>query len=423
MKARRLLAVAGATALAIGTLAGCSTSNNGGGGDENTLSIGWNSIEKAAMDPVIEAFKEANPDVTVNVTYSNNEQYQATLRTQLQAGTAPDVFYVWPANGNPGAIEQIAPTGALADLSDEPWIERMSDAGKRYASVDDKIYMFSNYVGSFALMYNDDAMAGAGLTAPTTWTELLKFCDDANALGKVPYALGAQTIWVTQNVPFASVPTTVMKDDPNFDEEMAAGERTFAGSEGYVEAMTQYQTMLQNGCFNESPVGTSLEQQLGMLSSGEALGAPQITAVMNSLYAAAPDTVFSLTPFPATENPDDLFMSAGFSAGPAVNAKTTKMDLAKKFVAFMAEPEQNLTYMTEVGTGVPALDNPLFESDDPNMILLQKYLDEGRTAAYLDQLWPNAAIQQAMFTELQRLLSGEGSPQEVLEAMDAAYDG
>ena len=58
-------------------------------------------------------------------------------------------------------------------------------------------------------MYNEDALKELGLTAPTTWTELIQFCSDAKAKGKVAYALGGATPWNTQLINYALTPTLV----------------------------------------------------------------------------------------------------------------------------------------------------------------------------------------------------------------------
>src|SRR5690349_12089116 len=126
MPARKLTAVAAAMTAAT-LLAACSGGTNAGSasGDNKTLTIA--SVDQGSIEKVVDAFKAANPGITVNLSTSGADQYQQQIRTQLSSGTAPDVMTVWPGNGNPGATYVIAKPGYLLDLSDRPWAAKLPD--------------------------------------------------------------------------------------------------------------------------------------------------------------------------------------------------------------------------------------------------------------------------------------------------------
>ena len=107
-KARVATAAAG-VALAL-ALTACSNSATTGGSssDPNTITLAATTNEQPAMTAAIDAFKKANPGVDVKATYSALDQYQTTTRTQLSSGTAPDVVFVWPGDGNPMAMKTVA---------------------------------------------------------------------------------------------------------------------------------------------------------------------------------------------------------------------------------------------------------------------------------------------------------------------------
>ncbi len=422
MNKRKVLAALTAAAVGI-TLVACSTSDDGGAGGGKTLTISWNSVEKPGVEAVIEAFKAANPGVEVNVTFTSDATLQSTQLTQLQAGTISDIFYVWPGNGNSGSIQQLAPSGALYDLSEQPWAKDFPAGVAPYTQVDGKTYMLSPYVGAFGIVWNKKALDSVGASVPQTYSELLALCATAKAAGKSALALGAQTQWTVQNQPYTSVPTLVFAQDPDFNKKLAAGQTSFAASEGYTKAFDQYTEMQQAGCYNDDPVGTSLEQSLAAVADGDALGVVQITSLMNAITASNPDATLEFSAFPASDNPDDFMLSAGPTAGPAVYAKSKNVDLALKFLDFLAQPEQLNLFAESVGAVVPSIPNDSFKLDDPNLALINTYLAAGRTAAYLDQDWPNAEVQQAMYAGLQNLLAGKASSKDVLTAMDKAYQG
>jgi raffinose/stachyose/melibiose transport system substrate-binding protein len=417
MGALALVAVAGLA------LAGCSTGGSGGGsgGGSQTLTISWNSIEKPGVEAVIAAFKEQNPGVEVNATFTSDATLQSTQRTQLQAGTIADIFYVWPGNGNSGSIQQLAPEGVLYDLSSQAWASEFPSGVAPYTQVDGKTYMLSPYVGAFGIVWNQQTLDALGATVPQTYSDLLALCATASAAGKTALALGAQTSWTVQNQPYTSVPTLVFSQNPDFNQQLADGQATFAGSEGYTKAFDQYTEMQNAGCYNADPVGTSLEQSLAAVANGDAAGVVQITSLMNAIAASNPDADLVFSVFPASDNPDDFYLSAGPTAGPGVYAKSKNVDLALKFLDFMAQPEQLNTFAESVGAVVPSIPNDSFSLADPNLALINEYLTAGRTSAYLDQDWPNAEVQQVMYAGLQNLIAGRETSTQVLEAMDQAY--
>jgi raffinose/stachyose/melibiose transport system substrate-binding protein len=49
------------------------------------------------------------------------------------------------------------------------------------------------------------------------------------------------------------------------------------------------------------------------------------------------------------------------------------------------------------------------------------YVKDNRTVPFMDQLWPNAKVQQTMLSGLQEIFSNQSTPQKVLAAMDQDY--
>ncbi|SEE90568.1 ABC transporter substrate-binding protein [Jiangella alba] len=398
-----------------------SGSDTAGGGESDSLTLIWKGSERAGLEAVMEQYAKDFPEVDVDFTFADVEQLQSTLRTQLSSGTAPDVLFVWPGNGNPGSIEQIAPGGYLEDLSGHDWAGQYPAGLEPLTQVEDKTYLMAPTVTAFGGWYNDQAMQAAGLTAPTTWPEVLAFCADAQAAGKVAYAMGAQTLNFTQNIPYSLVPTLVYGQEPDFDELLAAGETTFTDSPGWQDAMTKYQQLNDAGCFNEGATGTSTDQAVEIAARGDALATVAIGYTLSSLEAANAEATFSFAPLPATDDPADTLLAASSAGGAAVNAKAKNKDRALEFVDYLASPEIMNIYNSALRGAVPSISNDAFDADD-SFSVITEYLDAGETVAFLDQNWPNARIQQALYSGSQALLAGQVGPEDVLADMDKEYE-
>ena len=374
--------------------------------------------DRTGIEAVLKIYEARNPNVDVKITYADAEPFQSTLRTQLAAGTAADVFQVWPGNGNPGAIQVLVPGGYLADLSGRPWAKRTPAGLRSVTRVDGKTYTLPLAFSGIGALYNMSALAKVGKQAPRTFNELLALCDAAKEQDMVAFALGIQDSWVTQLINYAFVPTTVYRTNPSFDAKMKARRATFARS-GWITAMNKYLQMSERGCFNESPLGTGYEQSLTLVTQGRAVGVIQGTWALGGLRDQAKGTTFRLFPVPATNVASQTRMAGAAGAAWGVNAKARNRSLAIAFVDFLATPTAMNAFVKAAGS-LPAFPNAQYKADAAlaSLVTFQK---GGRTVPFMDQLWPNPRVQAAHLTGLQDVFAGKKKPIDVLRAMDRAY--
>lgn len=315
MRHQKVLTAIGAIAAAGIALTGCST-NAPAATSSGTVTVARLSGSDDKWKAIADKFHELNPDLTVEYTVIPTDAYNQQMGTRLSAGTAPDVLNVFPGSGNATAVRTLAKNGYLADLSSESWASSQPEATTGPTSYDGKRYMFTDVATANTLggVYNSKALADAGLKAPTTYPELLTFCADAQKAGKVAYALGAQTQWVTQLVTYALVPTEVYGKDPDFNQKQLNKEVTFQDS-GWADSMSKYKEMFDKGCFNKDALGTSVDNQTAMVADGRALGAIQLSTMANSMVKANPELKVQLAPIPATSNASDTRLAFGLAVG------------------------------------------------------------------------------------------------------------
>ncbi|MDR7275711.1 ABC transporter substrate-binding protein [Catenuloplanes atrovinosus] len=399
------------------TVTACNGGTNAAAeGDGTTLTIA--SVDQGSIEKVVDAFKAANPGVTVNLTTSGADQYQQQIRTQLASGTAPDVMTVWPGNGNPGATYVIAKPGYLLDLSGQPWAARLPDAFQRVAQYEGRTYNAVFGLNGIGAVYNDRALRDSGLTAPGTWTELLAFCRAADGRGTPAFALGIQDNWVTQLVLYALAATVVYGADPGFDAKLQAGRATFANS-AWTTAMAKYRQLADAGCFQDNPLGTSYEASQTLAATGKTLGIIQGNWIISLLKRKDPAGTYTMRALPATDDPASFVMPAAAGAGYGVNAKAKNRDLALRFITFVMSPE-GMKLFTETQGSLPTLPDA-GTAVDPGLAELQTFVREDRTVPFMDQLWPNAKVQQTMLSGLQEVFSDQATPADVLTDMDTDY--
>tara|TARA_R110002051_G_scaffold325483_1_gene428131 strand:- start:5305 stop:6579 length:1275 start_codon:yes stop_codon:yes gene_type:complete len=424
MKKQRMVAIAATGLVAALALAGCSQSTatpQEEGDGTGTLTIFAIPNGKAALDELIPKFEEANPGIDVEVTYAEVDSMISTLRTQLSSGTAADIFSAWPGNGTPGSMENLVPGGFLMDLSDAEFSANIPSGFDSVTMVDGKRYVLPMSTGGIGAIYNVQAAEEAGAVVPTTWDEVLEFCDAATAAGKTGFALGAQTLWNTQLINYALTPTLVYGPNPTFDADQAEGKASFADS-AWADAFAKNVEMLDHGCFQPEPLGTAYEGATALVASGDALAMVSVTSTFAAIAATAPEgTELSMFALPATNNAADTWMPAGASGGYGANANASNPVAAMKFMEFLGSDEVMAEY-GEIAGQLPAIPTDLFDVPASLQVVVD-HVEAGTIHPYIDQLWPNAKVQSAHFDGVQKVLGGTASIPDVLKEMDAAYNG
>jgi raffinose/stachyose/melibiose transport system substrate-binding protein len=419
----RACAALALVALAVGAAAcGSGTSEDGdsSGGGKTTLSLKGITDNRQTWEQLIAAYKKENPDVTIKGSYAPTDQLQTALRAQLGAGGAPDLFVVWPGNGSAMSVKQLAPSGLLGDLSDQGWVKSIPEKTRPLLGVEDKTYMWSPSTTPIGVIYNKQVFKDAGIdTLPKTYSEFLDACEKLKKAGKVPIALGLQTPWVTQLIPYAIAPATAFADDPNLAQDMLDGKKSFTNSK-WDEVYKRYLDLEKRGYFNPNPNGTTFEQQTEMVANGKAGMSIQVTGTLPGYVDAAknPDQIATF-PFPASESADDLEIAAGISAGLGVSSKTSKKEQANAFMKWLGEPKQ-MAVFAKGGYAVPLVSTG--DKLDPLVEPFAPFVKDGKAVPFMDQEWPNAKVQPVHFAGIQELFAGKTTIPKMLESMDEAYE-
>ncbi|NMM94605.1 ABC transporter substrate-binding protein [Bifidobacterium sp. DSM 109957] len=182
---KAIIAAIGAAALVV-PMAACGSSN--GSSSDNTLTI-YSYYNKNAMTPVVEAFKDANPDINVEIAYGNGDSdYNSTLQTRIAGNQAPDVFNLSGNNAN-----DLMSNGAAADLTGADYLDGIDQSYLDAYSKDGKVYGMSISGWLAGIVYNKDMLAEVGYdTVPDNLEDFAKLVKALNDKGITPYLENGQ---------------------------------------------------------------------------------------------------------------------------------------------------------------------------------------------------------------------------------------
>jgi multiple sugar transport system substrate-binding protein len=127
----------------------------------------WSSseLENAALEDMIAAFEEANPDVDVELVIS--PEYDTFMQTGFASGDYPNVFYV-----DSNKLQDWASAGVLEPLGDRVEAsEGIYESLRNAFTFEDQFYCPPKDFSTLGLVYNTDMFEAAGVEVPQTWEE------------------------------------------------------------------------------------------------------------------------------------------------------------------------------------------------------------------------------------------------------------
>jgi raffinose/stachyose/melibiose transport system substrate-binding protein len=397
-------------ALAVGSvlaLAACGGVGNGGDADGGTLTfLSWDGEE--TMTPVLEAFEEAHPDITVEASYSPPvAEYIQTLQTRVLSGTAPDVFLIAAENKT-----NLIDGEHVLDLAGEDFLANVPEFNQQTYGRDGAVYGLSTSSWGSGIMYNKELLAQVGADAPPqTWDEFLDLCRDLDEAGITPYLESLQGM---PSVLAAFLGSHNASLDGAMDQQIFDGTSTF--EEQWTPSLEAYNELFTEGLVTPDVVGLTGDQVVDEFANGRVAMMPAGPWNVPTLREAAPDLDFEMVPVPA--GPDGTtFLAGAASPGFAINPKSDNIEAAKTFLGYLASAEGIEVMQAQNGaiTVTSDFEPPIDDS-------LAPIVEDVRAGnVYLPQIaWQRAedVLNVEAVAQLQLMAQGEATPAEVAQALD-----
>ncbi|MGW8564660.1 ABC transporter substrate-binding protein [Isoptericola sp. NPDC055881] len=182
---RRRLALLVVTALAATpVLAACGADDGAGDGGPVTLDV-WARDGDNSLDKQVAAFEKAHPDIAVDVTLVNNDQYLTKFANSIRAGSVPDLIDFDIINA-----PLLATQGQLLDITDKanglPNLSDVATAGVDIGTLDDAVYSLPVALTGSQMFWNKKLFTEAGLdpdTPPKDLAQVKAYAEKIQALG------------------------------------------------------------------------------------------------------------------------------------------------------------------------------------------------------------------------------------------------
>lgn len=425
---RRIAVAFVATAATVLTLAGCGAAGGSGDGKtEITLSMQNPDVESAdpATWAIVEAFEEANPDITVSVTGEAVSEHLQKLSIAAQSDTLPDVFWVYKSTAeemqDAGKLLDLAPVLDELDLTDA-----FPESTVANFSAGDVIYGVPYQGLLTGLWINSKILSDNGLEQPTTFDDLLHVAETLSANGITTISNGANQ---------SSFSVWSFLTDLNrlgFEEKV---DGILDGTEKYdnPDFLRLYEHIAElrdAGAFASNVSTQTYQQAVDQFTSGKAAmldaGVWASSAIQESPIAG--DVGFWKGPEfddgVGEQNIITNVASAPFAVSAKVADDETKLAAVKKFLAFYYSDEAQQIL---VDNGQPPVTTYEPQVDAQAQSALKAALDaataEGVTSpqSQPDLLVPTP-VANAMYDSIYGVIQEQLTPKQALELVQKALD-
>ncbi|MFO8042346.1 MAG: ABC transporter substrate-binding protein [Alkalispirochaeta sp.] len=373
----------------------------------------WRVDDVEQMSRLIAAFNEEYPDIRVNFDPTTPPDYNATLRLQLESGTAPDVFYARSyATG-----QDLFSEGYMLDMSDAEFVAERYDEGARapWQMEDGTQFAMPLVAVSHGVYYNQDLFDELGLDVPQTAVEFIQVAEQIKDAGYIPIANGLADEWDIAEVVWMNIaPSFLGGREARLEYE--AGERPFNDDAmvSVFRAMESLEPYLPDGY-----QAISYNDSKALFLLGEAAMWFDGSWTISEFEASDPDFNWSVFAPPAP-SADEQRITFHPDAGVAINPDSDHIDEAMIFVEWLSGPTASEVLGNELAGFFPMVaEAPTLTNEHANEFLA---LNQGRE---LDVRfpWPKLMngdpsgynlIQQGSI----EVITGEISPQEAADRME-----
>lgn len=356
-------------------------------------------------------YMEQNPNVVIEAQVTSN--YDTLLKTRFAADDGPDIFMT-------RAYTDIKDWSArLADLSAEPWMDKVIPSSIPGMEVDGKKLGFPLAFEGYGFIYNKDLFAKAGIDKlPTTLTELKQANEKLKAAGISSYSEGYKSFWILGQHLF-NLPFAYEADSPAAIEKLTKGEMKIADLKNMTGFFDVLDMTVKYGKGAES-IGLSYDNQVADFASGKTAMMQQGVWAIDSITKINPNMNMGMFAIPLNDNAEDTKLPVGVSTYYSINKDSKHIEESKKFLNWLHENGQK--YIVDSYKFIPAFTDlkttpelgPLAED-------LNKYLQSNQTLIWSFQLWPSGSAQD-FAVPLQAYVGEQYNKEETLKQIQKIWD-
>ena len=251
--------------LAAMTIGGTSASGQALSGDLKIFLDTSNPAPRATMEAVIARFQAEHPDLNIDTTVIDREEYKTQIRNFLTANP-PDVATWYAANRMRPYVE----AGLFEDVSDlwnEPEIAENLASTKGAMTIDGKQWGVPYTYYQWGVYYRKDIYEELGLNEAANWDEFKANCEAILASGRKCFTIGTKFLWTAGGwFDYLNMRTNGF----DFHMQLAGGEISWE-DDRVKQTFANWRELIDMGGFIDNHQTYSWQEALPFMVNGDAV--------------------------------------------------------------------------------------------------------------------------------------------------------
>jgi len=390
---------------------------------EAPVTVTWWHIQTIETYMVVwqklaDEYMAEHPNVTIEITTLENENFKTKMTTVMLSGEPPDLFQSWGG----GVMNEYAKAGLLLDitayLDKDGWRDTFSPGALGVYSFEGKNYGVPRDMGMVGFWYNMELFAQAGIdNPPTTWAELIADVQKLKDANITPIAVGEGDKW--PGAFWWEYLATRIAGQAGFN---AAYSRKGSFTDApFIQAGEKLQELVALKPFQSGFLGATWNDEATLMGNGEAamdlMGhwAPGLHQD-NSVDKLGIGDKLGWFPFPMVEGgaggpADALGGGNGFIVGK--NASPEAVD----FLKYLSSVDSQIAQV-EAGFCLPVVKGAGVSVSDPYLKIIQQAAASAQYfQLYYDQAMP-PAVGSVVNDSVQGIFAGTLTPEQVAQAVE-----
>jgi raffinose/stachyose/melibiose transport system substrate-binding protein len=375
----------------------------------------WNQQNRQeGLDPVVEAWNAANPNIQVKVAYYDIDGLKDACKVAASSGTLPEMWFNW--GGYLGGF--YAENDLVYDLTDyaksHNWTDVFEGGVLNLCTLYGKLAGYPTSFNALVMFYRKDIFARYNLQPPTTFAQFEELCAALKRNGVTPISVAGLKGWHVMRILEQFIEHYA---GPALHDRMNTFQESY-DNEAVIKALTKYKEFCDKGYFpagfiTADPNGTYLDVFAGR-------AAMDIQTQSFDSYIEREKQDPSLYDFFVFPNDQGNRISAwGEMTQFNANLSPEKLEACVKFLDFYTSFENYQKYPAHIRVppkkGVPI---PQGQVNGPKLLTVA---NTNGTFTITDQAFPTE-VADVLFNVQDALALGQITPQEGARRIQAAIE-
>jgi len=324
----------------------------------------------SALQAVTDAMTLKNANLLFNIQQTSTVQYADLLKTKLTSGKAPDIIF-----GKVSEYTDIVRAGQIVDLTNQPFINRLTMEVRNMMTVDGKVYGIAEDVFTLGVFYNKDMFQKYNLQVPRTYTEYIHVMETFQANQITPFVRSYnEQQWI--RLEFLSEWRMIAaKKYPNFFTDIQSGATKISDYPEFKDAMTRFAQRLSYRSGEERKIYA--DQALQAFAEGTSPMIILHSGNLSDIRKKNPEGNFGFFASPVSDDPQENQIFESPDSAFMITSQSKHQTEALALFDFMLSPEGWSIWSEHVST-IPAMKDAVSESKEPMLEDILNYQYQGK---------------------------------------------